>query len=169
MNKPGNEADHKKKYRQFSRLYVGALLGFLLVIVLFSVTVVRWHGQAKPQAGAKAATIAKDFSEKQGESQVAESASPPPSRSTSPTPPSTSPNANAPSASRPYVASVCTKTTLPYTTKNVEKLLSPGDAVTSGGVDGYIQKCTADSNGNKPADVTVPAIDKIVYLSPRPQ
>jgi cytoskeletal protein RodZ len=165
MSGQSNELEHKKKYRQFSRLYVGALLGFLLVIVLFSVTVVRWHGQAKPQTAAKAVTISKDLAEKQVVNQVAESTPPPSSNSTSPTSPAA---ATTSVKNQPYVASVCTKTTLPYKTKNVEKLLSPGDAVTSGGVDGYVQKCTADSNGYKPADVMVPAIDKIIYLSPRP-
>jgi hypothetical protein len=165
MSRQSSEPEHKKKYRQFSRLYVGALLGFLLVIVLFSVTVVRWHGQAKPQTGAKAVTISKDLAEKQGENQVAESTPPP---NSTPSSASSTQKATTPVKNQPYVASVCTKITLPYAIKNVEKLLSPGDAATSGGVDGYIEKCTADSNGNKPADVTVPAIDKIIYHSPRP-
>lgn len=89
------------------------------------------------------------------------------------TPTNTSQNAGANSYnSRPvntYIASVCTKTTIPFTTTYLDtSWLAQGDSRTYGGVDGWSQTCTADSNGIKPMDLNVPPYNRTVYTGTGP-
>lgn len=65
----------------------------------------------------------------------------------------------------PYVASVCTKTVIPYETEYIEvDYLYVGETQEYSGWDGYKETCTADSTGYKPADYTSPPYNKKVYV-----
>lgn len=72
---------------------------------------------------------------------------------------------------KPYVASVCTKTTIPYTTEYVnDPSMYEGSTYESGmGWDGYKETCTTDSNGYKPADYTSPPYNKKIYIGTKPK
>jgi len=72
---------------------------------------------------------------------------------------------------KPYVASVCTKTTIPYTTEYVnDPNMYEGSTYESGmGWDGYKETCTADSTGYKPADYTSPPYNKKIYVGTKPK
>lgn len=63
-----------------------------------------------------------------------------------------------------YVASVCTKITIPYQT-NYEYVtwLYVGETQSYGGTDGYTNTCTTDSSGYKPIDFTIQPYNKTVY------
>ena len=64
-----------------------------------------------------------------------------------------------------YVASVCTKKPLPRGTDYVEvDYMYVGDTKRYEGWDGYIESCTADSNGYKPADYTSQPHNDTVYV-----
>lgn len=71
---------------------------------------------------------------------------------------------------KPYVASVCTKKTIPYKTKyeNVSYLYV-GETDSYGGTNGYTETCTADSTGYKPADFTSQPFDKTVLVGTKPK
>ena len=81
-------------------------------------------------------------------------------QSTSPSSPSSSNT-----SPQPYVAPVCTKTVVPYTTTFIEAPdLYPSDSYSNGGRDGEIITCTADSLGNKPKDITYSPYNKRTYV-----
>lgn len=66
---------------------------------------------------------------------------------------------------KPYIASVCTTTLIPYQTsyQNVSWLPS-GQTQSYGGTNGSTVSCTTDSNGYKPPDSTLQPYNKTVYL-----
>lgn len=72
---------------------------------------------------------------------------------------------------KPYIASVCTKTTIPYTTEYVnDPNMYEGSTYEGGmGWDGYKETCTADSTGYKPADYTSPPYNKKIYVGTKPK
>lgn len=72
---------------------------------------------------------------------------------------------------KPYVASVCTKTTLPYKTEYVnDPEMYEGSTYDSGlGWDGYKETCTADSTGYKPPDYTSPPYNRKIYVGTKPK
>lgn len=64
----------------------------------------------------------------------------------------------------PYVASVCTKTVIPYETEYIDvDYLYVGETQEYSGWDGYKETCTADSTGYKPSDYTSQPYNKKVY------
>ncbi len=67
-----------------------------------------------------------------------------------------------------YVAPVCTKSVLPHGSRTVQQPYSYTDETrTVRGSDGYLQTCTADSTGWKPADVRKEPVDTVVYQGTR--
>lgn len=66
---------------------------------------------------------------------------------------------------KPYVASVCKKTPIPYKTITKEaNYMEVGQTDSYGGFDGYTETCTPDSTGYKPPDITINPIDKTVLI-----
>lgn len=64
-----------------------------------------------------------------------------------------------------YVASVCTKTILPFETIYKDDIyLEKGKTWFTPGFDGYVQTCTADSNGYKPQDNRLEPSNKTVWV-----
>lgn len=73
-------------------------------------------------------------------------------------------------APKPYVASKCTKTVIPYKTVYEEvSYMYVGETSSYGGYDGYIESCTADSTGYKPPDYKSSPIDKTVLVGTKPK
>jgi uncharacterized protein YkwD len=69
---------------------------------------------------------------------------------------------------KPYVAPVCTKIPIPYSTTYVDaSYMDVGQTSSSGGIDGYTNTCTADSTGYQPPDYTISPINKTVYTGTR--
>ena len=67
----------------------------------------------------------------------------------------------------PYVASVCTRTVIPYTTRYVnDPALAVGVSIPSGGVDGVVSTCTLDSEGwkNTLGEYNYPAVEKVIRV-----
>lgn len=77
---------------------------------------------------------------------------------------------NSPNTYKPYVASVCTKTVIPYETiyEDASYLYVGNTSVGFPGSDGYIETCTANSNGYKPADFKIEPLSKTVYVGTMP-
>jgi len=71
----------------------------------------------------------------------------------------------APFIYKPYIASSCVTTVIPYQTiyKNAS-WLNAGQTSESGGIDGSRKTCTADSNGFKPSDLVLQPLDKTIYV-----
>jgi hypothetical protein len=71
---------------------------------------------------------------------------------------------------KPYVASVCTKTTISYKTEYInDPGMYEGSTYESMGWDGYRETCTADSTGYKPADYTSPPYNRKIYVGTKPK
>lgn len=66
----------------------------------------------------------------------------------------------------PYKPPVCKKTPIPFKTVYEEVTwLDPGETESfSDGIDGYIEKCSADSTGYKPPDFKIEPYDKTIYI-----
>lgn len=77
---------------------------------------------------------------------------------------------NTTTTTKPYVASVCTRTTIPFETVYVDaSYLYVGESQGYGGWDGYKETCTADSTGYKPADYTSQPYNRTVYRGTKPK
>lgn len=73
-------------------------------------------------------------------------------------------------APKPYVPFKCTKTPIPYQTVYKEvNYLYVGETDSYGGYDGYIETCTAGSDGYKPPDYRSEPIDKTVLVGTKPK
>lgn len=72
---------------------------------------------------------------------------------------------------KPYTASKCSKTVIPYQTEYInDPDMYVGTTFESGmGWDGYKETCTADSNGYKPTDYTSPPYNKKIYIGTKPK
>jgi hypothetical protein len=65
---------------------------------------------------------------------------------------------------------LCTKTTVPFkTVYNDSDQMYVGESKEVGGTDGSTLTCKPDSSGNKPADVNVAPVDKVVTLGTLPR
>jgi len=74
-----------------------------------------------------------------------------------------------PPAQKPYVASVCTKTPIPYKTITIEDPYRyVGNNYSYGGTDGYLETCTTSSSGYKPSDFRYTPYDKTIYVGTKP-
>lgn len=77
---------------------------------------------------------------------------------------------NSAPVQKPYVASVCTKTPIPYqTTYENVSYLYVGETSSYGGYEGYTSTCTADSEGYTPPSYTISPIDKTVLVGTKPK
>ena len=86
--------------------------------------------------------------------------------------PTNQPSYNNPNSSTnyksDYIAPVCTRTVLPYSTSYQDvSYMDVGQTSSLGGTDGWTRTCTADSLGWKPTDITYPPYDKVVYVGTR--
>lgn len=71
---------------------------------------------------------------------------------------------------KPYVASVCTKTPIPYKTTYEERsYMYVGETTSWGGYEGYTSTCTSDSEGYTPPSYTIQPIDKTVLVGTKPK
>lgn len=79
-------------------------------------------------------------------------------------------SSNSAPKQKPYVASVCTKTPIPYkTTYEESSYMYMGETTSWGGYGGYISTCTADSEGYTPPSYTIQPIDKTVIVGTKPK
>jgi len=86
--------------------------------------------------------------------------------------PTNQPSYNNPNSSTnyksDYIAPVCTRTVLPYSTSYQDvSYMDVGQTSSLGGTDGWTQTCTADSTGWKPTDITYSPYNKVVYVGTR--
>jgi uncharacterized protein YkwD len=71
---------------------------------------------------------------------------------------------------KPYIAPICTKIPIPYTTKYIDaSYLYVGETQSYGGTDGYTNTCTPDSTGYRPPDYTISPYDKTIYVGTKPR
>jgi hypothetical protein len=67
-----------------------------------------------------------------------------------------------------YIPPICTKTAIPYSTSYQNaSYMNVGQTFSSGGTNGWKETCTADSDGFKPTDITIPPVNQIIYVGTR--
>ena len=152
---------------------IPVIVGFSCLLLLFSGTVYYANSSKRSQNAANTSTTDKQqitANTQQGsELSQASGATGMPSNnggsnasnSSSSTPQPTTTN----SPNKPYTPYNCVKTVLPYKTNyKLATYLGSGSTNVIGGKDGYTSVCTPDSNGLKPNDAHLPAVDRTIYV-----